>query len=54
MNAFHIFVLNLIHTVSSAQAKGDDYQSVAAILIREKEKNKLSSIERAWLGGTML
>ena len=40
-------------TVSSAQAKGDDHQSVAATLIREEEKNKLSSTERAWIGGTM-
>jgi hypothetical protein len=39
-------------TVYSAQAKGDDHQSVAATFIRE-EKNKLSSIERAWTGGTM-
>ncbi|KAF8485183.1 cytochrome P450 [Russula ochroleuca] len=34
-------------------AKGDDHQSVAATLIRECEKNKLSSIERVWFGGTM-
>ena len=40
-------------TVYSAQAKGDDHQSVAATLIREEEKNKLSSTERAWIGGTM-
>jgi hypothetical protein len=53
MNAFHVFVLNITHPVSSAQAKGDDSESVTAILIREKEKNKLSGIERAWMGGTM-
>ena len=40
-------------TILSAQAKGDDHQSVAANLIREEEKNKLSLTERAWIGGTM-
>ena len=35
------------------KVKGDDHQSVAATLIREEEKNKLSSVERAWMGGTM-
>jgi hypothetical protein len=53
MNAFHVFVLNFTHKISSAQARGDDYQSVAATLVHEKEKNKLSPIERAWVAGTM-
>ena len=39
--------------VSSVQVKGNDHQSVEAILIREKDKNKFSSIERAWLGGAL-
>ncbi|KAH9987345.1 cytochrome P450 [Russula vinacea] len=43
----------LFQTVEANIAKGDDRQSVAASLIREREKNKLSSIERVWFGGTM-
>ncbi|KAH9987346.1 cytochrome P450 [Russula vinacea] len=43
----------LFHVAEANVAKGDDHQSVAATLIREREKNKLSSIERAWFGGTM-
>ena len=43
----------ITHAVSCAQEKGDDHQSVAAILTREREKNKLSSIERAWFAGSM-
>jgi hypothetical protein len=43
----------MTHTVSSAQAKGDSHQSVAATLIRDVEKNKLSSLERVWLGGAL-
>ena len=39
--------------VSSAQAKGDSYRSVAANLVREAERNKLSSLERVWLGGAL-
>jgi hypothetical protein len=35
------------------QAKGDDHQSVAAALIREVERNKLSSRERSWLAATL-
>ena len=31
--------------------KGDDHRSAAVTLLREAEKNKLSSIERAWIGG---
>ncbi|KAF8463381.1 cytochrome P450, partial [Russula ochroleuca] len=43
----------LIHMVEANVAKGGNHQSAAATLIREVEKNKLSSIERAWFGGTM-
>ena len=39
--------------VYSAKAKGDDHRSAAATLLREAEKNKLSSIERAWIGGAV-
>ena len=35
------------------QAKGDDHQSVAATLILEVERNKLSSRERSWLAATL-
>jgi hypothetical protein len=38
---------------SLRQAKGDDHQSVAATLIREVERNKLSSRERSWLAATL-
>jgi hypothetical protein len=38
---------------SFLQAKGDDHQSVAATLIREVERNKLSSRERSWLAATL-
>ncbi|KAH9983998.1 cytochrome P450 [Russula vinacea] len=44
---------SLLRMVEVNVAKGDDYQSVTATLIREVEKNKLSQIERAWIGGTM-
>ncbi|KAI0270341.1 cytochrome P450 [Russula aff. rugulosa BPL654] len=43
----------LLHTVKTNVAKGDDHQSVAATLIREVERNKLSSKERSWLAGTL-
>ncbi|KAF8489336.1 cytochrome P450 [Russula emetica] len=43
----------LLHTVKTNVAKGDDHQSVAATLIREVERNKLSSRERSWLAGTL-
>jgi hypothetical protein len=48
-----VFVSNHYSCGFFQKVKGDDYQSVAATLIREEEKNKLSSIERAWMGGTM-
>ena len=35
------------------QEKRDDHQSLCATLIRDGERNKLSSIERSWLAGTM-
>jgi hypothetical protein len=35
------------------QATGDDHQSVAATLIREVERNKLSLRERSWLAATL-
>jgi len=41
------------HTVEASIAKGDDQQSVAATLIREVERNKLSLRERSWLAGTL-
>ncbi|KAI0270345.1 cytochrome P450 [Russula aff. rugulosa BPL654] len=34
-------------------AKGEDRQSMAAALIREAERNKLSLKERSWLAGTL-
>jgi hypothetical protein len=40
-------------TVYSAQTKGDDDQSFGATLIREAERNKLSSEERLWVAGIM-
>ncbi|KAF8485186.1 cytochrome P450 [Russula ochroleuca] len=43
----------LLHMAEANAAKGDDHQSVAATLVREREKNRLSSIERTWFGGTM-
>ncbi|KAI0269698.1 cytochrome P450 [Russula aff. rugulosa BPL654] len=43
----------LLHTVETNVAKGDDHQSVAATLIREVERNKLSSKERSWLAGNL-
>ncbi|KAF8505426.1 cytochrome P450 [Russula emetica] len=39
----------LLQTVEESVAKGDDDQSIGATLFREKDRNKLSSIERAWL-----
>jgi hypothetical protein len=39
--------------VDSTKAKGHDHASLGATLIREVEKNKLSSKERAWVAGTM-
>ncbi|KAI0270347.1 cytochrome P450 [Russula aff. rugulosa BPL654] len=36
-----------------SKAKGDDHKSIASTLIREAEKNKLSSIERAWVGAAI-
>jgi cytochrome P450 len=44
----------LLHTVEANVAKGDDHQSLCSTLIREVDRNKLSSIERSWLAGTML
>jgi len=41
----------MFQTVEANVAKGDDHRSAAATLLREAEKNKLSSIERAWIGG---
>ncbi|KAN0124436.1 cytochrome P450 monooxygenase [Russula decolorans] len=43
----------LFHPVEANVAKGDDHQSVAATLIREVERNKLSSRERSWLAATL-
>ncbi|KAF8487321.1 cytochrome P450 [Russula ochroleuca] len=43
----------LLHTVEANVAKGDSHQSVAATLVRDVEKNKLSSLERVWLGGAL-
>ncbi|KAH9987341.1 cytochrome P450 [Russula vinacea] len=43
----------LFYMAEANVAKGDDHQSVAATLISEVEKNKLSQIERAWFGGTI-
>ncbi|KAH9965977.1 cytochrome P450 [Russula dissimulans] len=42
----------LFHAVE-ANAKGDDHQSLCSTLIREVDKNKLSSIERLWLAGAL-
>jgi hypothetical protein len=53
MNVSRRIVLNHYSCGFFHKAKGDDNQSVAATLIREEEKNKLSPIERAWMGGTM-
>ena len=39
---------DLFHT-----AETNDRQSFAATLIDEAEKNKLSSVERSWLAGTL-
>jgi hypothetical protein len=46
--------LIIAQTISSAQAKGDYYESAATTLIRKQEKNKISSTERAWLLGGAL
>jgi hypothetical protein len=50
----HLISSNIKMTVYSAQTKGDDHESLGATLIREAEKNKLSSTERSWVAGTML
>ena len=39
---------DLFHT-----AETNDRQSFAATLVDEAEKNKLSSVERSWLAGTL-
>ncbi|KAF8463377.1 cytochrome P450 [Russula ochroleuca] len=44
---------DLFNTVETNVAKGDDSQSVGATVIHEVEKNKLSSLERSWLAGTL-
>ena len=41
------------HVQFRAKAKGEDRSSLAATLIREAERNKLSSKERSWLAGTL-
>jgi len=33
--------------------KGDDHESLSAMLVRDAERNKLSSKERSWAAGTM-
>ncbi|KAH9966016.1 cytochrome P450 [Russula dissimulans] len=43
----------LFHTVEANVAKGDDHQSLCSTLIREVDRNKLSSKERSWLAGTL-
>ncbi|KAF8489337.1 cytochrome P450 [Russula emetica] len=43
----------LLHTVKTNVANGEDYQSVAATLIREVERNKLSSKECSWVAGAL-
>jgi len=43
----------LFKPVEANVAKGDDHQSVAATLIREVDRNKLSSRERSWLAATL-
>ena len=54
MNVSHLFVcLRLLIQFLHLKAKGDDHKSIASTLIREAEKNKLSSIERAWVGAAI-
>ncbi|KAH9957777.1 cytochrome P450 [Russula dissimulans] len=36
-----------------ANAKGDDHRNLCSTLIREVDRNKLSSLERSWLAGTL-
>ena len=36
-----------------AQTNGDDNQSLCATMIRDVDRNKLSSKERSWAAGTM-
>ncbi|KAH9963307.1 cytochrome P450 [Russula dissimulans] len=43
----------LVKTVETDLAKGGDNQSLSATLIREVERNKLSSKERSWVAGTL-
>jgi len=43
----------LVKTVEKDLAGGGDNHSVSSKLIREVEKNKLSSKERSWLAGTL-
>jgi len=43
----------LFHPVEANVAKGDDHQSLCSTLIREENRNKLSSVERSWLAGTL-
>jgi hypothetical protein len=40
-------------TIYSAKKKGDEHESLGATLIREAERNKLSSTERSWVAGAM-
>jgi hypothetical protein len=53
LSDFLAFATLHIQIFFSVQAKGDDNQSVAAMLIREVEKYKLSSRECSWLTGTL-
>jgi len=43
----------LLRTVEENVANEDDHECLGATLIREVERNKLSSRERSWLSGTM-
>ena len=40
-------------TVYLTKVKKDDHESLGATLIREAERNKVSSKERSWIAGTM-
>jgi len=47
------FLEGLVKNVETDLAKGGDNQSLSAKLIREAERNKLSSKERSWVTGTL-
>jgi hypothetical protein len=54
MDLSHLFVpCQLLMQFLPLKAKGDDHKSIASTLIREAEKNKLSLVERAWIGAAI-